>query len=419
MDLTGIRQQIHTHFFDELIPFWKQRGIDRDCGGYLTCFDAEGNPVLGAADKFLVMQTRMVWAFSYFSRFLPDDASLKDAARQGVDFLIRHMWDETRGGWYWRCARDGQVIDTPKIMYGHSFAIYGLAEYFLATGDPRGLDYARRTFDVVHQAATDVAHGGYHENFSREWAIIPGRHYAEDRKSLNTSMHLMEAFTTLVQASGEPLHARRLGEVTGLILQRMINPESGAGYDRFDLAFTPQTARRIALPADGQSTTPAFLDFDPPLLMNSYGHDAELAWLLRRTGDALGQPGETYLPVMRRLVDHVLAYGLDREYGGVYRDGQHNGPALVTHKEWWQQAEPLVAYLDLYELTHESRYLDAFQISWDFITRHMINHAVGEWRTILTREGAPIYADLGHEWKAAYHTARAMGECLRLLDRIV
>jgi mannose/cellobiose epimerase-like protein (N-acyl-D-glucosamine 2-epimerase family) len=423
--LTGVRAEIHGHLVEELIPFWLERSIDPAYGGYLTAFDGAGQSVDSQTDKFVVMQTRMVWSFARFSRFLAQDhratADLKAAAHQGVDFLLRHMWDAESGGWFWQCARNGQVIQADKVVYGQSFAIYALAEYTLATGDPRGLEYADRTFDLLQRYSADVAHGGYYEGFTRDWALSAGEYFGGDRKSLNTHMHLMEAFTTLAQASGRAVHARRLQELVDLISKHMVDNESGAGHDWFDLEFHPLPSgevRTLYRCDDGQlqsQTQP----LAPPVFLNSYGHDVELAWLLTEAAEVLGQPRDIYLDVARGLVAHALAHGLDRTYGGFYDEGRHNGPALSRCKGWWQQAEALVGLLDLYEITRQSDYLEAFRLAWDFVNRHMINHAVGEWRALLTEDGQPIQDDLGHPWKCAYHTGRAMVEMLLRLDRLL
>jgi mannose/cellobiose epimerase-like protein (N-acyl-D-glucosamine 2-epimerase family) len=49
----------------------------------------------------------------------------------------------------------------------------------------------------------------------------------------------------------------------------------------------------------------------------------------------------------------------------------------------------------------------------------MIIQNVGEWRTLLTREGAPIDANIGNPWKVSYHTGRAMLECYTRLKKLV
>ena len=46
----------------------------------------------------------------------------------------------------------------------------------------------------------------------------------------------------------------------------------------------------------------------------------------------------------------------------------------------------------------------------------MINHQIGEWYALLSRDGTPLVTDLGNEWKVAYHTGRSMLECSARLN---
>ena len=162
--LMEIREQVQRHLLHGIIPFWLELGIDRVYGGYLTCFDALGRLDESDTNKYIVTQTRMIWGMSVFSTLLPPGNTCREAARQGVDFLIRHFWDTGCGGWYWKTDRHGKLLDDGKVVYGQSFAIYALAQYTLSTGDPRGLDYAGRTFDLLQKYCADTARGGYYEN---------------------------------------------------------------------------------------------------------------------------------------------------------------------------------------------------------------------------------------------------------------
>ena len=122
---------------------------------------------------------------------------------------------------------------------------------------------------------------------------------------------------------------------------------------------------------------------------------------------------------MKRLLDHALAHGVDWECGGIYRDGIADGEALIKEKEFWQNAEVLVGFLDGFETFGNERYFEAFENIWGFVNTHMINHEVGEFRTLLTREGKPIDPNIGNPWKVAYHTGRSMLECYQRLARIM
>ncbi|MBL8093805.1 MAG: AGE family epimerase/isomerase [Anaerolineales bacterium] len=408
--------QLTEHFEQGLIPFWLSHGLDHVHGGYLTCFDPEGRPT-DDTDKYIVTQTRMIWGLSALARVYPERPELAAAARQGVDFFLAHFWDPTYGGWYWKTTRAGAALDTGKVVYGQSFAIYALSEYTLATGDLRGLDYAGRTFDLLQKHAADTFRGGYYENLEPNWQVSAPGFAAGDRKSLDIHMHLLEAFTTLATASGEPVHRRKLQEVIDLILAKMVHPVSGCGLNQFTLDFTPIPAIAIRRTWNAERATGETIA--TPTDTTSYGHNVELAWLLNRAADVLGTPADRYAALTRRLVDHALQYGLDEVYGGVYRDGPHEGPALVRDKEWWQNCEALVGFLDAYERLGDPRYLEAFFKTWDFAHTNMINPVVGEWRQLLTRTGEVIVGDIGNPWKAIYHSGRAVLESIQRLRRLL
>jgi len=416
--LTETRAQIEKHFTEELIPFWTERSVDREYGGYLLDMDADGQRIEDKTDKHLVTQARMIWSFSLISRYLPNTDVYKEAARQGVDFFIDHFWDEEYGGWYAETAQNGDLILDYKFVYGQSFACYALAEYYLATGDERGLEYAGRTFDLLQRNCADLVRGGYYESMARDWTFLASDHFSDTLKSVNTHMHLMEAFTTLYQASGDMIHARRLQELVDLTLKHMLHP-AGSAYDWFDLEFTPQPSPALTPSWQPSPEETERLKLDAPTYLTSYGHNIELSWFIVRACEALGKPGDTYVDALRGLVNHALENGFDWELGGVYRDGSHEGAALLDYKEWWQQGEAMIGLIYLYDLTREKRYLDAFKMTWDFVNQHTIHHSVGEWRPLLTRTGAVIKGDMGDPWKSAYHTARALYESLKRIDAIL
>lgn len=408
--------QITRHLEEGLIPFWLGRGIDKEYGGYLTCFDGKGVPNF-STEKYIVTQTRMIWGMSIFYEKYPENKELPEAARQGVNFFIKHFWDKEYGGWYWKVKRDGSLLDDGKVVYGQSFAIYALSQYTLSTGDPVGLEYAEKTFELLQKYCADSQRGGYYENLEGNWELSEPGFPAGDRKSLDIHMHLMEAFTTLAQCSGKEIHKRRLEEVIQVILNKMIKAESGCGLNQFDLSFKPIPAINIRRTWNAERASGETIA--APVDSTSYGHNVELAWLLNRAGDVLGKQFHHYDDITRKLVDHSLKHGLDYNLGGVYRDGAHEGEVFVRDKEWWQNCEVLVGYLDAYERLGHEKYLEAFKLTWDFDYKYMINHELGEWRQLLSKEGNVLIDDLGNPWKAIYHTGRSMLECKERLERLL
>lgn len=409
-------QEISQHLEEGLIPFWLKNGIDEKYGGYLTCFDEDGRLSEEDTNKYIVTQTRMIWGFSAFFQAYPENRELLRGAQQGVDFFINNFWDELYGGWYWKTARDGTLLDDGKVVYGQSFAIYALAEYTRASGDPRGLEYAERTFDLLQKYAVDSFRGGYYENLENDWTISPAGFAGGDRKSLDIHMHLLEAYTVLAEVSNKEIHKRRLKEISHIILERMLNKESGCGLNQFDLFFNPIPAIDIRRTWNAERETGETVAV--PTDTTSYGHNVELAWLLTRSTRALGYADDHFSSEIQRLVDHSLKWGYDRELGGVFRDGPHEGLPLVYDKEWWQNSEVLVGYLDAYKLFGDSKYLDAFLGTWGFCNKYFINHEVGEWRQLLDARGNVLVGSIGNPWKAIYHSGRSMLECKRRLEEV-
>ena len=393
-ELDSIRVRAARDLRENVLPFWTRHTWDRDSGGFITHLDHRGRPT-GVRDKYLVMQARMIWSLSAAHRHGIDDRGYLALAADGVEFLLSRMWDPRHAGFFWSVRADGRPLKTWKWLYGHAFAIYALAEYHLASGDAQGLERAARVFDLLQEKALDGALG-YRERFDRRWR--PRWRKRHSHKTLDAHMHLLEALLPLSRASGRQDHRRALREVMTIVLERTIHPEHGCGIDPFDRYWRLQTSQ-----------------YDLALT-TSYGHNAELAWLLLDAGAELGELRET-LPVARRLVDHLLAYGFDAERGGVALYGPHCGAVtqarglsgLRLTKSWWEQAETLAALVSLWGQTREEPYRTALVRHFDWVWSRQIDHEAGDWHRRLSWEGERLPpSDKGDEWKCAYHNARAL-----------
>jgi len=416
LTVTAERLQSHIDRLDpylkrKLLPFWLDHAVDREHGGYLCYFDRDGKPTAKTA-KTLICQLRNIFTFSSVHRAGLGDGRALEAARQGVEFVIRRLWDAEHGGWYWIADRQGNPIDDSKIMYGQSFGVYCMAEYALASGDPAGMEYAGKSFDTIMRCAADTSAGGFWEMFQRDWSLKPGGAYGGDRKTLDVHMHLLEAFTALFELTRRPAHRRKLNEIMRLLVGRMCHPEFGTGMAQFDADLRPLPAIlfRSVWGSDRDTETGA-----RPLNNTNYGHNIEMCWLLKHALDILGEDPAPWLPAIRRMNDQALEFGVDWECGGIYVEGPNDGPAAQTLKEFWQQAEVLVGFLDAAIIFGEQKFWDAFENVMEFVWTHMINHEVGEWYALLERDGTVKWDYLGHEWKCGYHTVRAVIQVLRRL----
>jgi len=150
IDVIALKKEDDNHLVNELLPFWTSRMKDETNGGFLTHFDKDGNDS-GEDEKSLIAQTRCLYTISSAHRAGYGNGQYAKLARHGADFLINKMWDNVYGGFYWMMDRKGNVKIDKKIIYGHSFAIYSLSEYTLATGDQRGIEYAEKVFDMIQK----------------------------------------------------------------------------------------------------------------------------------------------------------------------------------------------------------------------------------------------------------------------------
>lgn len=413
-----LKNEMLTTIRDYIIPFWLDNSVDNEFGGYITSFDENGK-FDGNGVKNIVTQARMVWGFSYLLDYAKDEDKprMKEAAAQGAEYLMDQFWDKEYGGFYWLLNRDGSVKDSSKLTYGEGFGVYALSQYYLTYGDKRALETAENAFNLIQVYATDTLRGGYFENIERDWSISPAGPYAGDRKSLDIHMHLLEAWTTLYQATGKEIHKRKLQESWDIIKTYMINKEDGYGLNQFDLWFNQIPAINIKRTWNAERETNETIA--TPTNTTSYGHNVELSWLADHALNVLGERAEDDNEILIKFLDHALAHGWDYENGGVFRDGVGNGEALVTDKEWWQNFESLTGFLNGYVMTGNKKYFETFAALWNFDKKYFMNYEVGESRQLLDRKGNPLVSNIGNPWKGIYHTGRAFAECIRRLDSLV
>jgi len=405
-----------TYLRQELLPFWLNRMEDKENGGFITHFDEFGNDT-GADTKSLIAQTRSIFTLSSSHRAGYGNGLCAEMARSGLDFLLRHMWDEVHGGFYWLIDRKGEVLIDDKVLYGHSFALYCLSEYTISAGDPKGLEYAEKTFDIIQERCFEPQYGGYLEMFDRAWNLAGPGSGGGDRKTLDVHMHLMEAFTTLYECSGKEIHKQKLKEIIDLLLTKIMHPVYKTGMPQFTIDWkqAPQIKFDIIWGWDRYTDSGEKANADDN---TCYGHNAEFAWLLMHALEVMGEDIQPYRDVLLQIFDHTLENGIDQEYGGVYVEGPHAGGVYDMEKEFWQQAEVMIGMLDAYLLTKDHKYWQAFRNVFDFMFAKGINHAVGEWWPLLSREGTPIWRHMSHDWKVNYHSVRSVIQSIERLKKI-
>jgi mannobiose 2-epimerase len=130
------------------------------------------------------------------------------------------------------------------------------------------------------------------------------------------------------------------------------------------------------------------------------------------------------LTTARRMLDHAIANGWDEENGGFwdagyYFEGDENISIVQHTKNWWAQAEGLNALLLMSRIfPDEQIYQVYFFKQWNYIKNSLLDYENGDWfEGGLDKEPNFKKGPKGHIWKAAYHTGRALMNCIKILSR--
>jgi len=397
--LPALRAAAERELRADIPPYWATVAVDRDQGDFFGAVSADGRPDSNAG-KGGVLNARILWAFSAALR-RRHEPLYREMADRAFDYILDHFWDPDHSGLYWEVDHLGGMLQGRKQTYGQAFGIYAMAEYFRATGVRAALDRAIQLFEDVESKALDPISGGYWEARGRDWQPIDDIRLsaAVDLNapfSMNTHLHLLEAYTTLVLACDDPRPRMRLRALLDLMLDRFIDAQTGHLVLFFDEHWRSMSS------------------------VISYGHDIETSWLICEAADVVGDQAlrSRARTVAVKMADAVLAAGFDTEFGGVYWDSTPDGH-LNTNKDWWPQAEAVVGYLNAYQISGRAEHLEAATKTWAFIDAFVIDHLGGEWYTRVSREGVPV-PDLPKVdfWKCPYHDARAMLEVMERIDTL-
>jgi len=396
---------------------WYPLSIDTLYGGFYSDLD-DNWELNGRQDKFIVTQARHVWSTANAAMFYQKDNTLRKISGHGVRFLKDIMWDQEYGGFYDLVTRQGEPIKEDgsiiKRAYGNAFAIYGLAAYFRASGDTTALKLAQETFWWLEKHSYDPRYGGYFQFLNRDGIPFQDGYGNVPPKDQNSSIHLLECFTELYKVWPDSTLKERLSSMLRLV-RDVITTNKGYLTLFLKRDLTPVTYTDSS--ADLQKRN---YEFDHV----SFGHDVETAYLMLEASEALGLKNDTTtLSIAKKMVDHALRNGWDKERGGFYDGGYYfrgEKKAVIVRntKEWWTQVEALNSFLMMSDLfpQDEQRYYEKFCIQWNYCKKYLIDQEHGGWYL----GGVDIvpnmkYAPKGSIWKGNYHTSRGLINCINRL----
>lgn len=387
--LAEAREQLWEMLLENVMPFWERCSVDEECGGYLTGLDRRGR--VWDDRKNTWMQGRMVWMFSTLAEQDPAHREHWLAlARPGRDFLLNYAW-AGQGRWNYILSRRGAVEQGPVSIYADLFAMEGLAQYNLVSGEAAGESQLRITVKAL----------------ARELETGVGGRIAPQAYVPGAELHgvYMIALNSLAPAQ-RLLGGNALAALRALLLQRIMSrfadPERGVVFEEYAPGCPAPQMRRI-----------------------NPGHTFESMVFCLEAAAQLKLP----CPGAARILRHTWNLARDRENGGVLYMINADGSAphfsdwiapralRWDEKVWWTHAEALPALLWAAHELQDPVCLEEFLALWKYCRTHFADPVYGEWYYALHRGGAPRLQNKGGFQKCAFHLPRALLKSVQLIDR--
>lgn len=385
-------EEVKAHLLNDIIPFWKNLRDD-EFGGYYGYMDYDLK-VDKKAVKGCILNSRITWFFANAYTLLKDE-SLLDEAKHGFAFMKDHCMDKENGGIFWSMKYDGTPEDTTKHTYNQAFSIYALSSYYEASGDEEALAMAKELFHIIETKCTDEI--GYKEAFDKEFHEVENDKLSENgviaEKTMNTLLHVFEAYTELYRVAKLPEVKKRLEWIMDTFADKVYNPK----LHRQEVFF------------DRNMNT--ILD------LHSYGHDIETAWLMDRGVEVLGEKKyeEKMTPITKDLTAEIYKVAFD----GHSLANECEKGVVNVHRIWWVQAETVIGFLNGWQKDpSKTEYLEAAKSEWQFIKDHVMDKRQGsEWFWEVDPSGKPYEGrPIVEPWKCPYHNGRMCFEVIRRLE---
>jgi mannobiose 2-epimerase len=390
-------RQYHDDMQQELqhiLAYWMQHATDNEHGGFYGRI-AAANKVDAKADKGAVLNSRILWTFSAAYNSVHNNEYLTTANR-AFEYIVTHFFDKEHGGVYWSVDYKGEPADTKKQVYAMAFALYGMSEYYRCRQSVLAQELSIHLFNTIEKYSYDPVKGGYLEAFARDWQPIQDLRLsskdANEKKTMNTHLHVLEAYTSLYKNWPDTLLKTRIESLIDNFLEHIIDTNT----HHLVLFFDEQWNRK--------SET------------ISYGHDIEAAWLLYEAAEAIGNKELLQkTAAMAIAIANAAAEGLDKD-GGLWYEYDLQENHLIKEKHWWPQAEAMVGFFNAWQLSNDKKFIDYSINAWRFVQQHVLDKQYSEWYWGIQEDYSVMPGqDKVGIWKCPYHNSRA---CIEIMRRI-
>jgi N-acylglucosamine 2-epimerase len=432
MSIEELKTFYVDHLCHSLIPFWMDRGIDWENGGYFTCFNNASDKLIStnkytwSQSRFLWMVSRMSYSFNgYCSAYTADD--FLEAAHCGAEFLHAHaLLPNGRACWAMNKAGSPILVDRegnqrePKEddslevgITADLFLIYGMGEYARASNKIDYFKFALRLFDSVNNRFSTG-------DFSWAPQYVPDgyKSHAKSMIMLETAQELASVAQFFCHESEQRLLAIAAESVETTIQTFLLQKE------HLLFEFVKEDGSFAFDELIGSTINP--------------GHSLEDSWFILHY--AMRNSDEKIMEAGINIVRWMSTVGWDSEYGGIPQfmhknGGPPTGKVLEQNidnrmvkdiednwynKLWWVHSEALYALILAYELSGDEWFMNRYLRLHEYVfeTFPNPNHEIGEWIQIRNRKGEPEEKVVALPVKDPYHITRAFMHITASLERI-
>ncbi|MEA1877075.1 MAG: AGE family epimerase/isomerase, partial [Bacteroidota bacterium] len=250
----------HKEFETELhriLEYWQTYAPDDKNGGFHGAVNLE-NQAVNDAPRSCVLNARILWTFSAAAIAFPEK-NYGRMAKRAYNVLMQYFKDPDLLGFFMELTADNQPSDTVKHTYVQAFVLYALSKYYEYSRDEKVLEELGTFFIFLDGQAKDPSGPGYLEGFSRDWKPILQNRMADenDPKSMNTHLHLLEAYAAVYKVWPNEMVRMRLAQILNIFQHQIIRKDGHLGiFFDFD-----------------------FIETDLSKSICSFGHDIEASWL--------------------------------------------------------------------------------------------------------------------------------------------
>lgn len=372
-----------AELLENILPFWLRHSKDEVNGGYFTCLAQDGS--VYDTDKFLWLQGREVWCFSYMYNHVEQRPEWLDMALHGAGFLEKYGRDKN-GNWYFSLTEDGKPLVQPYNIFSDCFATMAFASLDKVLPAERHKKIALDTFENVLQR-------------QHNWKGVYNKTYPGTRPLKNFSLPMI-----LCNLALELEHLLGKEKVDEFI--------PGVIHEVMDVFYQPE----FGLILENVFEDGSFCDSFEGRLLNP-GHAIEAMWFIMDLGKRTGD--EALITKAKDIMLQTLEHGWDNEHDGIFYflDVKGAPPQQLEwdQKLWWVHVEALVALAKGYTLTGDERCAAWFEKLHHYTWNHFKDPEYGEWFGYLNRQGKVLLPLKGGKWKGCFHIPRSLYQVWKTL----